>query len=110
MTVCERCGYSGGANHSLQVELDDRNVQLAQFMLCEDCYRYGEHIEPIARITAFLKPSHTIVVDMNHAPFAPTIYYIRDNKTEECIKNARGQPWWTEYLYVAQDKLEEVSE
>ena len=105
MATCERCKMSDGECHSLQVELAGHNVLLAQFTLCQECYQYGERIEPIARVAAFLDPSHMIITDNENAP---TWYYIMDCRTFEYLRGSDGRVWHDIDMADAQDRLVEV--
>lgn len=106
MTTCERCKNSCTECHSLSVEMDGRNIMLAQFTLCHDCYQYGQLIEPVARIQAFLNPSHMIIIDLE---FEPTLYYVMNCQTFEYIEGDDRRAWRTNDCEVAQDKLAELT-
>lgn len=106
MAICERCKNSYAAPHSLNVEMNGRNVMLAQFTLCANCYDYGELIEPISRVNAFLNPSHMIITDIENSP---TWYYVMDCRTFEYLTGADSRAWHTANLEEAQDKLAEVA-
>ena len=105
---CERCGASNHIvsdirNRSLNVEMAGRNVMLAQFTLCRECYTYGGVIEPIGRVHAFLNPEYEIVTDIQGQH-----YYITEAKTGEYIRGADGRVWETELMDAAQDKLADL--
>ena len=107
MITCERCKKSFAERRSINVEMDGRNVMLAQFTLCQDCYDYGQLIEPIVRVEAFLNPSHMIITDVE---YEPTQYYVMNCQTFEYVNGDDDRAWRTNDAEVAQDKLAEITE